>query len=328
MLRLSWGAMLALGACGGLPPPGMADSGAVSDGGVEADGAAPTDAATVDAEAVEVPYLASDYRRVFAPAGGRYVNDHALVRAGDGRWHLIGITHDSPGNPQAERSFLHATAPSLTGPWTELPDALMTTMPEQVLWAPHIFEREPGRWTMLYWGSTPDNQVQRADSDDLLRWTRVMSPVPGGRDPHVARVGDRWVVFSVGVRDSHGQIIATTSDDLARWSPLTVVTEDPIPSFGWGNLESPFLVRRGAWFYLFVTRTSAAPADYDRTVVLRSADPLSFRWEPVTEIVGHACEVVEEDGRAYLTSAGWTSQIGEDARGLSVARLEWAAPPR
>ncbi len=320
MLRLSLGAMLALGACGGLPPPGMAD------GGMSGDAPTGVDAGAV--EGAEVPFLVGDRRRVFVPSRGRYLNDHALVRGGDDRWHLIGITHDSAGSPQEERSFLHATAPTLDGPWTELPDALMTQMPERVLWAPDIFAREPGRWTMLYWGSTPDNQIQRADSDDLVAWTRVMSPVPGGRDPHVARVGERWVVYSVGVRESHGQIIATTSADLTSWSPLSVVVEDPVPSFGWGNLESPCLVRRGAWWYLFVTRTSAAPADYDRTVVLRSADPMRFEWRPVTEIAGHASEVVEEGGAQYLTSAGWTSQVGEPARGLSIARLEWAPSPR
>lgn len=104
----------------------------------------------------------------------------------------------------------------------------------------------------------------------------------------------------------------------------TVALADPVAAFGWGNLESPMVVRRGEEFYLFVTRTSAAPHDYARTMVFASTDPTRFAWEPVTELLAHAAEVIEDQGEWFVTSAGWTAQMGERWRGLSVAPLAWA----
>jgi len=148
----------------------------------------------------------------------------------------------------------------------------------------------------------------------------------------VLRDGGRWILYSVGVgAGDRGQIVATTTadlDDPDGWSPLVAVLTDPVPSFAWGNLESPFVVRRGAWFYLFTTRTADNAIDYVRTVVFRSRDPLAFAWDPITELRAHAAEVVRDgDGSWHLTSGGWTSYVGEDNRGLLIAPLAWAPVP-
>ena len=39
--------------------------------------------------------------------------------------------------------------------------------------------------------------------------------------------------------------------------------------------------------------------------------------------LGFVAEVIEDDGRWFITSAGWTSEVGQDNRGLSIARLAW-----
>lgn len=44
-----------------------------------------------------------------------YINDHTLVRAGDGRWHVFGIWHAEPADPLDERMFLHASTDNLAG---------------------------------------------------------------------------------------------------------------------------------------------------------------------------------------------------------------------
>ena len=133
------------------------------------------------------------------------------------------------------------------------------------------------------------------------------------------------VLFSVGVSpERRGQILVTRSVDLATWTEPVVALEDPEPSFGWGNLESPAVLVRGGRYYLFVTRTSAANVDYARTLVFASRDPAGFAWEPLTEILAHAAEVFEHDGVTWITSAGWTHQVGERWRGLAIARLGWA----
>lgn len=214
---------------------------------------------------------------MFRPEGTRYLNDHTLVRGTDRRWHLYGITHHSMGMPHAERSLLHATAADLGGPWREEADVIMAMGDELVLWAPFVLPVEPGRWVMYFWGGTPDNRTQRADSDDLVRWTRDPRSVPGGRDPFVLRVGGSYHFYSVGVSaESRGQILVTTSADLERWSAPAVAIEDPVPGFGWGNLESPTVVARDDGYYLFVTRTSDAPIGLraHRGVPLRGPHPL------------------------------------------------------
>lgn len=289
-----------------------------------------------------VPSVAGALEPVFTPNGTRDLNDHTLVLGPDGSWHLYGITDSSVGAPFAERSLLHATAPSLYGPWTEGADILTAdpSLNESALWAPHVVARDGDYWTMYYAAGvgaeeSPQRTLRRADSPDLEHWARAeTSPAPadrppGGRDPMVLWDGTRWILYSVGVdAENHGQIVATTNadlDDPDGWSDLVAVLTDPVPSFVWGNLESPFVVRYEGWWYLFTTRTADNAIDYVRTIVFRSRDPLAFAWRPLTELRAHAAEVVEgADGTWYLTSAGWTSYVGEANRGLLVAPLTWA----
>ena len=309
--------VVASSACGPDPSPAPAPLPMLPTASCELDGSVALDVAT--------PFLSGGFTRVFEPAGTRYLNDHTLVRARDGVWHVFGITHTSMGMPQAERSFLHATAPSLAGPWREEPDALMSMGDEMAIWAPHVTEVSPGRWAMYYFPNAADGRIRRADSDDLYHWTRTALSAPGGRDPFLFRDGARWLLYSVGVSPtSNGRIVVSQSADLVTWSEPAVVTEDPLPSFGWGNLESPFVVLRRGVYYLFLTRTSESLTDYARTVALASTDPLRFAWRPVSEFTAHAAEVVVDGAHTWLTSGGWTGYVGDRWRGLSLAPLSWA----
>lgn len=315
---------LALMGCGGGGGVG-ADAGVADIGGSFPQGGEV--ASDAGARPLWVPFVRGEFTRVYSPSGGRYLNDHTLARDDAGRWHVWGITHDSQGNPFAERSLLHATAPALEGPWTDEPDAIMAMAGEEVLWAPHVFRANPDAWTMYFYAGTADRRVQRAESADLRTWTRDARSAPPGRDPFVLRAGSEWLLYTVGVSaENRGQILVATSEDLREWSPQEVALEDPVPSFGWGNLESPTVVRYEGRWYLFVTRTSESPVDYARTVVFVSDDPRRFAWAPVTEMLTHAAEVFVHEGRWYITAAGWTSHVGERWRGLSVARLGWALP--
>jgi arabinan endo-1,5-alpha-L-arabinosidase len=288
-----------------------------------------------------VPYVAGDFYRTYVPSGSRYLNDHSLIMGPDGTWHVYGITNDSAGDPEAEHQFLHATAPSLFGPWTEQPDALVADprMNEAVLWAPHVVEASAGRWALFYYADLldgdPTRGVRRAESTDLWHWQRVEATAsprarpPGGRDPFLFRGADRWLLFSVGVDGaSHGQILSSQSRDLSfdEWSAASPVITDPVATGPWrrGNLQSPFVVTHDEQFYLFVTRKSPSPIDYVRTNVFCSDDPRHFDWQPIAELRAHAAEIVVDHGRSFITSGGWTKAIGEDHRGLSIAPLEWA----
>lgn len=291
----------------------------------------PTACAPDVARTPYVPRIAGEYRRVFVPPGTRYVNDHTIVRGPDG-WHLFGITDESAGSPFEERAFLHATASALEGPWVAEDDALVADAAarESFIWAPHVVPREGGGWLMHYFSAAVDGRgIRRADSDDLWSWTRVNVDIPsswpaGGRDPFVLRHAGMSLVFSAGVSDdAHGQIVVSASVDGESWADAEIVLEDPRASYPWGGLESPAIVEREGYFYLFVNRGLADEPHYFRTLVFRSCDPRAFGGEPIAELWSHAAEIVEDGGRWFITSAGWTSQVGEERRGLLLAPLEW-----
>lgn len=56
------------------------------------------------------------FQHVFDPSVGEkeawYLNDHCFIQAGDGTWHLFGITHQEPANPDHE--FFSCTPPRKT----------------------------------------------------------------------------------------------------------------------------------------------------------------------------------------------------------------------
>ncbi len=312
----------------------------------------------VDASrACPIPFVAGSWQRVYAPSESRYLNDHTLVFDEQAaRWHLYGITNTGPGMPQAEVSLLHATAPSLNGPWTDEEPILTAdaALNERVLWAPHVFqEREGVGHTMVYYASdsswtaasgVAEPGLRIATSSDFYQWDRVeRSPDPahrpvGGRDPFAFHLNDQWLLYSVSQSATgsdmlaHGRIIVTAAREPfvgATWSAPTVVLEDPEADYPWGNLESPFVVRTDCGYYLFITRTTHLSkfGDYARTLVFVSNDPMHFEWSPITEIHAHAAEIVEDHaGGTWITSAGWPAVVGEANRGLSIARLRWSEP--
>jgi arabinan endo-1,5-alpha-L-arabinosidase len=280
-----------------------------------------------------VPTLHAEFQRVYAPSGHRYLNDHTIVRDDNDLFHVFGITDDSEGKPFEERSFLHATAISPEGPWSELPDALFAdrSLDGCCIWAPFITRAATG-WHIYYAGVRGARVLRRAESPDLVSWVR--SPAwatdegraPGGRDPFVLLAGGRRYLYSVGVDSaSRGQIVMTTQDEdeASAWSALLSVITDPVPSFGWGNLESPFVVPYEGRNYLFLTRTGEGKAGYFVTLVFASDRLDRWEWSPIAEIPAHAAEVVNADGKWFVSSGGSTALTGEDARGLSIAPFSW-----
>jgi arabinan endo-1,5-alpha-L-arabinosidase len=283
--------------------------------------------------APRIPVVSGEFVRVMEPDRGRYLNDHTLVFDPSARrWHVIGITDEGRANPHDETEFLHASAPSLLGPWTIEPDVIPAQRAEGegVVWAPHVVGA-PGAWEMRFY--SPRGGIVRARSADLYDWTRDprwadrASNPPGDRDPHQLILADRRLLYSVGSRvapeGTYGQIVVTESRDGVTWSPARTALEEPGTSFAWGNLESPCVVSAHGGYYLFVTRTDEGYGTYHRTLVFHSTEPDRFAWRPITELWAHAAEVVQQGTRWYITSAGWTNYTGERWRGLLVAPLQW-----
>lgn len=279
-----------------------------------------------------------EFKRIYDPSVGEkspwYINDHCLIRARDGKWHLFGITREEPAKPMEEISFAHATADSLTqSPWVKQPAALTVAREapwrEVHLWAPHVIFHND-LYYMFYCAGGSNNvsyRIHLATSPDLKTWTRSpKSPlvVDGydARDPYVLRVKDQWVMYYTATSKPQGgnHIVAyVTSPDLVTWTNRGVAFTDPAIGTWGGPTESPFVVARNGSYYLFI-----GPRDnYDSTHVFMSKDPFHWRIEnKVGDIPAHAAEVIQDaDGKWYVSRAGWGKG------GVYLAPLTWKDSP-
>ncbi|MEU7527157.1 hypothetical protein AB0A74_15595 [Saccharothrix sp. NPDC042600] len=271
---------------------------------------------------------AAPFVRVYDPSTtqARYINDHTLIRDDAGTWHLFGITHTEPADDEDEDTFAHATAPDLRGPWTTRPPALHTdpSYGETHLWAPHVI-KHGDLYYMFYAGGGVDpsrHAINLATSRDLETWTRLA----GGplfrdgavaRDPHVVRVGDRWVMYYTATEPASGgnHVVAyRTSTDLVHWGERGIAFRDPSSGVGGGNTESPFVVfAEGAWRLFLGPR-----GGYVGTDVFTSADPFRFTADGLSgHVYAHAAEVVADGGRWWVSHAGWGQ------RGVWLAGLDF-----
>lgn len=257
-----------------------------------------------------------------------YINDHCFIRGGNGLWHLFGITHKEPALPMDERNFAHATAQSLTQKgWKKEPFALSydPNQGEVHLWAPHIIYQD-GTYYMFYCAGAKDHRKYRinlATSKDLYSWEKhpanpVLVDGYDARDPYIFRLGDKWIMYYTATSTPAGgnHIVATrTSTDLIHWDDKKVVFVDPSKGTWGGPTESPTVVRRGSFYYLFIGPRD----DYRCTSAYRGNDPFNWTLEDqVAKINSHAAEVVRDvDGKWYVSHCGW----GQG--GVYLAPLEW-----
>jgi beta-xylosidase len=280
------------------------------------------------------PLSVGEFKNIYNPATPEkkwWINDHSIMRGKDGVWHFWGITDEMPANEEPNPMgiyFAHATASKLTqSPWNREPFTMKAdkALNETHLWAPHIIEYND-LYYMFYCGGNPDHskyQINLATSTDLVNWKRhPANPmvVDGfdARDPFVLRLKDKWVMYYTATskpESGNHTVEAVTSKDLVHWSNKTrVYTDEGTGTFG-GNTESPFVVRRGNYYYLFI----GPGASYVTTKVFRSTDP--FKWtadDEVATVTAHASEIVRDvDGKWYIT------HCGVERGGLWLAPLAW-----
>jgi hypothetical protein len=285
---------------------------------------------------------AAGWRPLFTPRRtGNHVNDHCLIRAQDGRWHVFGITSvESELDPQAARWFCHGAGTSLNE--SEFRERGRVCDFGRRAWAPTAaFDGE--YWVMLY---GPDI-LRAAISDDprLDHWTEVPCSVRGGPPGAVARDGmvfrlddDTWLLYSTGKRGHEGAVSVCVSENLLDWRfvrfALRTTPEAPKQP-PWGATESPFVFRQDGAYWLSITYTTsvAGPADYHDTLLFRSDNPFDFgtysgqEGEVAARLAAHAPEYIldPETGRWYITSAGWNGErFGTVVPGsVAVRELDW-----
>ncbi|MBE0676991.1 MAG: DUF2961 domain-containing protein [Bacteroidales bacterium] len=248
-------------------------------------------------------------------------NDHCFIQGSDGIWHFYGIG--------GGRGFTHGTSENLNDQnWTpQSPPFPVEWNPwkEMHLWAPHVVKHD-STYYMYYCAGGKTGAIYRmhlATSDDLINWTRhTGNPlfIDGfdARDPMVIKVGDQWVLYYCANSKAQGgnNVVAyRLSKDLVNWSERHIAFVDPRRHKAGGPTESPFVVRRGDTFYLFIGPREG----YVGTDVFASKDP--FKWhleDKVGHIDSHAAEVVRDsDGKWYVSHSG----VGEG--GLFLAPLYW-----
>jgi hypothetical protein len=169
--------------------------------------------------------------------------------------------------------------------------------------------------------------MQLATSEDLFTWTRhpgnpLFQDGFDARDPYVEKIGGQFVMYYTANErpdGGHHLVAYRTSKDLLHWSDRKVAYTDPaIGTFG-GPTESPFVVRRGADWYLFICCTGS----YTGTKVIHSDDPLNFDASNIVgHIDAHASEVIRDKGRDWISAAGW------GYGGVSLAELDFDAERR
>lgn len=249
------------------------------------------------------------------------INDHCFIKEPNGLWHFYGIG--------GTRGFSHAKSESLKdSEWKVAPYPFPVEWDpwkEMHLWAPHIVMND-GIYYMFYCagGKTGYNyRMHLATSTDLITWTRhPENPlfVDGfdARDPMVLRLDDQWIMYYCANTDPKGgnHVVAyRLSKDLVHWGKRHIAFTDPRIHKAGGPTESPFVVRRGDTYYLFIGPREG----YVGTDVFESRSP--FQWyleDKVGHIDSHAAEVVrDENGKWFVSTAG----VGEG--GIYLAPLYW-----
>ena len=260
---------------------------------------------------------AGEFKTIFAAEEPWCINDHTFVQGPDKTWHLFGITHPKPLDASRDPGLrlAHATAQTLRqSPWKALPPAVTRDWEkyrEYLLWAPYVLRYRDTYYMYVCVGDKDTHRyaIHLLTSADLQQWTRspdnpVLVDGFDARDPMVMRVDDHWVLYYTATTTPEGGnhvVACVSSRDLVHWTNRLVVFTHPCAGTFGGPTESPFVVRRGDRYYLFV-------CDGGWTDVYLSRNPLHWEFDQKTaRVQAHAAEIVRDvDGRWYLSRTGWT----------------------
>ncbi|MGI6270001.1 MAG: glycosyl hydrolase family 32 [Candidatus Howiella sp.] len=275
---------------------------------------------------------AGAFRNIYNPSDQKeawYINDHTIIRGTDG-WHLFGITHKEPADPLDEKLCAHAVSSDFPhGRFCRLPPAFAAdpAYGEAHFWAPHVI-RHDGRYHMFYCAGSLEGhdryQIMMAESEDLYHWERFRENplvVDGfdARDPMVIREGGRWLLYYTCTTAPEGGnhcVAVLESEDLHHWVKLGNVFVDAMVGTYAGPCESPFVLKKKDWFFLFLSLRGG----YVGTDVFASRDPLDFSEQRlVGHIDAHAAEVIEVGDQLYITHCGW----GQGGVFLAPLQIEW-----
>lgn len=295
------------------------------------------------------PQLGLAALRDTAPSFGRLplYNDFTLVSDGEGRWHCIGILFEGTRAEDFRQDRLfHYVSDSLQGPYRSLGYVDLGYGKKSGVWAPFVF-REGDR-TLMFYATMADNQlsirVAEALDPGMRSWRRgiggkevLVVSEPSARDPQVIkdRRTGRYFLYYVSEErvgpNTKNVVRVRTSNDLLTWGePKTVLGTPP----GYVAAESVFVLQKGQYYFLWISGF-----DYSEMSLYVSKDPFNFGGavaNRIEEQPGHACEIVQTQGRYWMASVAIASVRGlpfgqdlpiaqHDLEGVYLQPLEWRA---
>lgn len=293
------------------------------------------------------------------PDGPHYINDHTLIQhtpsdGGNGTWHLYGIFHHEPADPEHEIHFVHAVA---TEPDPSKWDSTSFVIPppgspvryaltaqaeynETHIWAPHVLrDAKRNRWVMVfqasnYGGNNNAAQIKMAVSPDLYKWTRqptsfIFTDICVARDPKLVHHPDQdlWTIYYTRCNNVTGELSGVgyrTSTDLSSWSEPQMALVLPAsmgapfkPSFNSAASESPFVYNRNGVWYLSIC---VPPMSYKTTMLFASTDPHHFAPTPVATLDSHCAEWIPTP----VSPLGGASSVQPQEGGSWMTSAGWA----
>lgn len=283
-------------------------------------------------------------------------NDHCLFQTEDDKWHLWACVRDT----KAGRILVHWIADSITqSPWKltgnihranrKAGESMVNWHQQEFIQSPYVVKFE-NTYYMFYGGydsglnadgdtidpakyyNEAEKQICLMTSDNGYQWkrhknaeglSRVVLGPGAARDPCIVQFGDTWYMYYCGHHNRNrncGAIYVRTSNDLINWSDWQIAHYDKNSEGKKWLPESPAVVYRKGYYYLFRTH-----GEKSGCYVYRSKDPMNFGQGDVSSyFVTHipqliACEIVKTPkGDEYVS----TISDGEKY-GILLAKLKW-----